>query len=167
MKYMIILFTHKEDLEGQSLDSFVDDAGVKLNNIVSQCGKRYLAFNNKAVEAERDNQVQQLVDLIEEMVARNGSSYFSDRIYEDIDRRLNQCLEDLKETYAQQLISEIQRIETEYANKSEKEKEAQIVSARRNYDEKLRNLKEKAEENVFTYIFQKIREIISKIWDRL
>lgn len=167
LKYMIILFTHKEDLEGQSLDNFVDDAGEKLNNIVSQCGKRYLAFNNKAAEAEQESQVQQLIDLIEDMVARNGRAYFSDRIYKDIDKRLNQCLVDLKETYTQQLLSEIQRIETECANKSEKEKEAQIVSARRNYDETIRNLKEKAEENVFTYIFQKITEILSKLWDTL
>ncbi|XP_076769490.1 GTPase IMAP family member 9-like [Arvicanthis niloticus] len=27
LKYMIILFTHKEDLENQSLDNFIDEAG--------------------------------------------------------------------------------------------------------------------------------------------
>ncbi|XP_031237686.1 GTPase IMAP family member 9-like isoform X2 [Mastomys coucha] len=167
LKYMIILFTHKDDLEDQSLDNFVSEAGEKLNNIVSQCGKRYLAFNNKAVQAEQENQVQQLMELIEEMVAKNGGSYFSDKIYEDIDNRLKQCLEDLKETYTQQFISEIQRIEKEYANKPEEEKELQIVSARSNYDEKRRNWKEEAEENIFMYIFQKIREILSKLWSKI
>lgn len=166
LKYMIILFTHKDNLEDQSLDNFVSEAGEKLNNIVLQCGKRYLAFNNKAVQAEQENQVQQLMELIEEMVANNGGSYFSDKIYEDIDNRLKQRLEDLKETYTQQFISEIQRIEKEYANKPE-EKELQIVSAKSNYDEKRRNWKEEAEENIFMYIFQKIREILSKLWSKI
>ncbi|XP_028640585.1 GTPase IMAP family member 7-like [Grammomys surdaster] len=167
LKYMIILFTRKEELEGQSLDNFVDEAGEKLNEIVLQCGKRYLAFNNKAVGAEQETQAQQLIDLIEEMVASNGGSYFSDRIYEDINNRLNQCLEYLREDYTKQLNSEIQRIEKEYVNKSEKEKETRIDSARKSYDDKIRNMKEKAEENIFTYIFKMLREILSKFWDTL
>lgn len=166
LKYMIILFTRKEELEGQSLDNFVDEAGEKLNNIVLQCGKRFLAFNNRAVEAEKEKQVEQLMGLTEEMVARNGGSYFSDRIYEDIDNRLNQCLQGLREDYTGKFISEIQNIEKEYANKSEKEKEARIVSARKSYDENIRNLREEAEENILTYIFQMIKEILSKLWDK-
>ncbi|GAB1290792.1 GTPase IMAP family member 9 [Apodemus speciosus] len=165
LKYMIVLFTRKEELEDQSLDNFLGEAGEKLNNIVSQCGGRYLAINNKAVGAEQENQVQQLIEMIEKMVARNGGSYFSDKIYEDIDNRLKQCLEDLKETYTQQFASEIRRIEREYANKSEKEKEARVFAARRNYDEKMRNVKEEAEENIFMYIFRKIREILLKLWN--
>nr|XP_034374643.1 GTPase IMAP family member 9-like [Arvicanthis niloticus] len=165
LKYMIILFTHKEDLENQSLDNFIDEAGEKLNNIVSECGKRYLAFNNRAVAAEQENQVQQLIELTEKMVASNGGSYFSDRIYEDINNRLNQCLKDLREDYTKKLISEIKKIEEEYTNKSEKE--ARLISARKSYDENIRNLKEKAEENIIMYIFQKIREILSKIWEKL
>ncbi|XP_052029634.1 GTPase IMAP family member 9-like [Apodemus sylvaticus] len=167
MKYMIILFPRKEELEGQSLDDFLGEAGERLNDIVSQCGGRYLAFNNKAGQAEQENQVQQLIEMIEKMVARNGGSYFSDKIYEDIDNRLKQCLEDLKEAYTQEFTSEIQSIEEKYANKSEKEKEAKLCSARRNFDEKMENVKKEAEENIFMYIFQKIREILLKLWDML
>lgn len=46
---MIILFIYKEDFEDQSFDNFVSDAGEKFNNIIFQCGKRYLVFNNKVV----------------------------------------------------------------------------------------------------------------------
>lgn len=167
LKYMIILFPRKEELEDQSLDEFLGEAGEKLNDIVSQCGGRYLAFNNKAGEAEKENQVQQLIEMIEKMVARNGGSYFSDKIYEDIDNRLKQCEEDLEETYTQQFTSEIQRIEKEYANKPEQEKEAKVFIARTNYDEKMRNVKKEAEENIFMYTFRKIREILSEFWDML
>ncbi|XP_038175704.1 GTPase IMAP family member 9-like [Arvicola amphibius] len=167
MKYMIVLFTRKDDLEDQSLDDFLGAPNDKLNNVIAQCGKRYLAFNNKAIEAEREDQVEQLVGLIEQMVDRNGGSYFSEKIYEDIDRRLRRCLRELEETYAQELNAEIKRIEREYAHKSEEEKKTRIDSARKNYDEKMKNLKEKAEENIFEYIFKKIRELLSNIWDKL
>ncbi|KAM7325314.1 hypothetical protein ACRRTK_015567 [Alexandromys fortis] len=167
MKHMIVLFTRKDDLEDQSLDDFLDESTDKLKNVIMQCGKRYLAFNNKAVEAEREDQVKQLVGLIEQMVDRNGGSYFSEKIYEDIDRRLRQCVRELEETYAQELNAEIKRIERECAHKSEKEKKTHIDYAKKNYDEKMGNLKEKAEESILGYIFKKIRGLLSIIWDKL
>ncbi|CAH7159729.1 GTPase IMAP family member 9 [Phodopus roborovskii] len=167
MKYMIVLFTRKDDLEGRSLDDFLGQSDGKLNNTILECGKRYLAFNNKAGKVEQEDQVQQLIQLIEKMVDRNGGSYFSEKIYEDTDRRLKQCLRNLEETYTQQLSVEITKIENEYANKSEKEKKTRIDSAKRNYDEKMRNLKEEAEENIFEYIFKKISEMLSKLWNKL
>ncbi|XP_059112603.1 GTPase IMAP family member 9-like [Peromyscus eremicus] len=159
MKYMIILFTRKDELENQSLDDFLGQANGKLKSIILQCGKRYLAFNNKAEGAEQENQVQQLVELIEKMVDGNGGSHFSEKIYEDVDNRLKQCLRNLEETYEQQLSAEIQRIG--------KEKKAQIDSAKREYNEKMRNIREEAEENILKYIFNKIREIFSKLWNKL
>ncbi|XP_036037681.1 GTPase IMAP family member 7 [Onychomys torridus] len=163
MKYMIVLFTRKDELEDQSLDDFLGPADEKLKNIILQCGKRYLAFNNKAVGDEQENQVQQLLELIEKMVDGNGGSYFSEKIYEDVDRRLKQCLRNLEEIYAQEFSAEIQRID----NQLEKEKMAQIDSARRNYDEKMRDIRGKAEENIFMYIFNKIIEMLSELWDKL
>ncbi|XP_038175511.1 GTPase IMAP family member 9-like [Arvicola amphibius] len=167
MKYMIVLFTRKDELNDRSLDDFLGEPNDKLNNVIAQCGKRYLAFNNKAVEVEREDQVEQLVGLIEQMVDRNEGSYFSEKIYEDIDRRLRQCLRELEETYAQELSDEIKRIEREYAHKSEEEKKKRIDSAKKNYDEKMENLKVKAEENILGYIYRKIYELLSKIWDKL
>ncbi|XP_050998609.1 GTPase IMAP family member 9-like [Acomys russatus] len=126
MRYMIVLFTRKDDLEDRSLDSFVEE-NKKLKDFVVQCGNRYVAFNNKAGEAEQETQVQELIELIENMVDRNGGSYFQEKIYEDTDNSLNDYLNNLEETYAQELSLEFQRIEKEYANKSEKEKEAELI----------------------------------------
>ncbi|XP_057630047.1 GTPase IMAP family member 9-like [Chionomys nivalis] len=167
MRYMIVLFTRKDDLEDQSLDDFLGESNDKLNNVIAQCGKRRLAFNNKAAEAEREDQVEQLVGLIEQMVDRNGGSYFSEKIYEDIDRRLRRCLRELEETYAQELNAEIKRIERECAHGSEEEKKKRMDSAKKNYDEKMENLKEKAEETILGYIYRKIHELLSEIWNKL
>ncbi|XP_051008372.1 GTPase IMAP family member 9-like [Acomys russatus] len=166
MRYMIVLFTRKDDLEDRSLDSFVEE-NKKLKDFVVQCGNRYVAFNNKAGEAEQETQVQELIELIENMVDRNGGSYFQEKIYEDTDNSLNDYLNNLEETYAQELSLEFQRIEKEYANKSEKEKEAEIDSAMRIYKEKIKSGREEAKENTLKYIFQQIFKILSKLWNKL
>ncbi|XP_015684507.2 GTPase IMAP family member 8-like [Protobothrops mucrosquamatus] len=73
-KYMILLFTRKEDLEGKTLDQFISEGNCTLKEQVYLCGKRYLAFNNKAEGAEREAQVAQLMEMIDELVKRNRSA---------------------------------------------------------------------------------------------
>nr|XP_006217602.1 GTPase IMAP family member 7 [Vicugna pacos] len=72
MKHMIILFTRKDDLEDQSLSDFIADVDGKLKSLIQECGDRYCAFSNscKTAQAEKEAQVQELVELIEKMVLR-------------------------------------------------------------------------------------------------
>ncbi|KAL7977866.1 hypothetical protein Chor_010818 [Crotalus horridus] len=70
-KYMILLFTRKEDLEGEALDQFISKGNCALKEQVYLCGNRYLAFNNKAEGAEREAQVAQLMEMIDELVEKN------------------------------------------------------------------------------------------------
>ncbi|XP_069318272.1 GTPase IMAP family member 7 [Eulemur rufifrons] len=169
MKYMIILFTRKEELMSQSLmlKDFIAGADVNLQIIIQECGNRYCAFSN-TIEAEKESQVQELVGLIEEMVQGNGGSYFSEAIYEDTEKRLRQEAELLRKTYADELKEKIKRVEKDYA-KSKEEKEKEIQSIMQKYDEKLRNIKEEAESNTFkkilTDIFKKISEIWHQFWN--
>ncbi|XP_015685169.2 GTPase IMAP family member 4-like [Protobothrops mucrosquamatus] len=72
--YMILLFTRKDDLEGKALDKFLSEGDRTLKEQVNLCGKRYLAFNNKAEGAEREAQVAQLMEMIDELVKRNHSA---------------------------------------------------------------------------------------------
>ncbi|KAF0881434.1 GIMA7 GTPase, partial [Crocuta crocuta] len=93
LKHMIMLFTRKDNLEEQSLSGFLEDADVNLKNIIKECGERYCAFNNRASEAEKEVQVQELVELIEQMVQSNGGAYFADSIYEETEERLKRQAE--------------------------------------------------------------------------
>ena len=43
MKYMIILFTHKDELEDQSLSDFLKNQDVNLRSLVKECGERCCA----------------------------------------------------------------------------------------------------------------------------
>ncbi|KAK9395894.1 GTPase IMAP family member 7-like [Crotalus adamanteus] len=69
--YMILLFTRKEDLEGKGLDRFISEGNCALKEQVYLCRNRYLAFNNKAEGAEREAQVAQLMEMIDELVEKN------------------------------------------------------------------------------------------------
>ena len=73
MKYMIILFTHKDELEDQSLSDFLKDADVNLRSLLQECGERCYAISNcrSTEEAEKEAQVQELVELIDKMVQNN------------------------------------------------------------------------------------------------
>ncbi|XP_012517546.1 PREDICTED: GTPase IMAP family member 7 [Propithecus coquereli] len=165
MKYMIILFTRKEELMSQSLmlNDFIAEADVNLQNIIQECGNRYCAFSN-VVEAEKESQVQELVGLIEKMVQANGGSYFSDAIYRDTEKRVRREAELLRKTYTDELNEKIKRVEKDYAHKSKNEKEKKIESLMRKYEEKLRNIREEAESNTFEKILTSIFKKLSEIW---
>ncbi|XP_025235686.1 GTPase IMAP family member 7 [Theropithecus gelada] len=165
MKHMVILFTRKEELEGQSLSDFIADADVNLKCIVQECGNRCCAFSNSSQtsEAEKEGQVQELVELIEKMVQCNKGAYFSDAIYKDTEERLKQREEILRKIYIDQLSEEIKLVK-EDEHKSEAEKEEKIKLLKIKCDEKIKNIREEAEKNIFADVLNRILKMISKIW---
>ncbi|XP_026547019.1 GTPase IMAP family member 7-like [Notechis scutatus] len=74
--YIIILFTHKEDLEGKTLEKFIAEGNAGLKEHVYDCGKRFLAFNDEAEGAERKAQVGQLMAMIDALVQKNRAAPF-------------------------------------------------------------------------------------------
>nr|XP_032658937.1 GTPase IMAP family member 4-like [Chelonoidis abingdonii] len=70
-KYMIILFTRKQDLRNKTLDEFLSAGDKDLQSLIQTCGNRRLAFNNKAEGTEKSAQVSQLLEMIDEMVCGN------------------------------------------------------------------------------------------------
>ena len=154
MKYMIILFTRKEELEDQSLRGFLESAGVILGSLLQECGDRYCAFSNSrhTHQAEKEAQVQELVELIENMVQDNQGAYFSDDIYKNTEERLRRREEVLKKIYDDQLKTDIQKVEMESAQACKKmiqEKERLIKLLKMEYEEKLRHAREEAQNSIF------------------
>ncbi|XP_049479196.1 GTPase IMAP family member 7-like [Panthera uncia] len=164
LRHLIMLFTRKDNLEEQSLRHVLADADVKLRNIISECGNRYCVFNNRASEAEKEAQVQELVELIEEMVQSNGGAYFTDAIYEDTEKRLKQREEDLKKIYTDQLNNEIKLVEKEYAHKSQEEREEKIKRLKMKYAEQIKNIRVEAEMGLFRDGSNGIIRMLSQIW---
>lgn len=167
MKYVIVLFTRKDELKGQSLNNFIAESDTNLKSIIKECGGRYLAISNKAEGAERETQVQELMGLVETLVQSNGGLYFSDPIYKDVEQRLEKQVEILREIYTDVLAKEIRIVEEEHAlgKLSAQEREEKIQAIRGKYNLKIRNLRETAKKNIFDRIVEEIKKILLKIWN--
>uniref|UniRef100_G1TIT2 AIG1-type G domain-containing protein n=1 Tax=Oryctolagus cuniculus TaxID=9986 RepID=G1TIT2_RABIT len=164
MKHMIVLFTRREELEDQTLDDFIATADVSLKSVIQECGGRCYAISNRADKAEKEGQVQELVDMIEKMSRENPCGYFNENIYKDIEKRLNKQADILQKKYDEQLKNEIKLIENDCSLKTKEEISKRIVEARIRYDEKKKDRNEEDEQNTFDYIFCWVKNALWKIW---
>ena len=121
MKYMIILFTHKEELEDLSLSNFLENADVNLQRLIKECGERCCAISNSknTDQAEKEAQVQELVELIDKMVQDNQGAYFTNPAHKGTEVRKRKE-EVLKKIYTDHLEIQIVRVEEECAQECKK-----------------------------------------------
>ncbi|XP_049331773.1 GTPase IMAP family member 8-like [Astyanax mexicanus] len=81
-KYTIILFTHGDQLEGESVEKLIRE-NKSLSRLIDQCGG-YHVFNNK--DLENRQQVTDLLEKIDRMVERNGGSCYTNEMFEDAEK---------------------------------------------------------------------------------
>ena len=107
LKYSMVLFTG-----GDSIDIPVDDyieKSPELKQLIGECGDRYHVFDNK----KRDcTQVTRLLAKIDEMVAANGGQHYTDQMYEEAQRKIEEEKE-RKRMEAERKIEEEEQRERE------------------------------------------------------
>ncbi|KAF3815851.1 hypothetical protein GH733_016190, partial [Mirounga leonina] len=82
MSHTIVLFTHKEDLEGDSLTDYIQDTdNTALRKLVAACGGRVCAFNNCATGSDRDGQAKELMDLMEGLMLERRGGHYTNGLY--------------------------------------------------------------------------------------
>ncbi|KAF4020464.1 hypothetical protein G4228_011984 [Cervus hanglu yarkandensis] len=83
-RYMVVLFTHKEDLAGASLDEYVANTdNLRLRSLVRECGRRYCAFNNRASGDEQREQLAQLMAVIEGLQREHQGAFLTNELFFD------------------------------------------------------------------------------------
>ncbi|XP_075773003.1 GTPase IMAP family member 1-like [Pelodiscus sinensis] len=103
MKHVIVLFTRKEDLGGGSLSDYVThQSNSNLHRLVTACGGRYCAFNNKATGAEQDAQVKELMGMVERLVQENRDRYTNEP-YRYVEETLQSKMRDLQHQYKEEM----------------------------------------------------------------
>ncbi|XP_078542518.1 GTPase IMAP family member 4-like isoform X2 [Lissotriton helveticus] len=112
-RYMMVLFTRTDDLEyaNITLEDYMRGADEKLKRVISSCGGRYLALNNRAAEAARAQQVEALVSLVQGMVEKNGGSCYTTEMFkraeEEIQKEMaknNKSREEAKQSFLARIM---------------------------------------------------------------
>lgn len=80
-EYMIVLFTRGDELQRLSINEYVHSGNRQLREVVRSCGGRFHVFNNKS---SNRTQVVTLINIIDQMVAVNGGSHFTERMYREM-----------------------------------------------------------------------------------
>ncbi|XP_040858481.1 GTPase IMAP family member 5-like isoform X2 [Ochotona curzoniae] len=82
LRHTVVLFTHKEDLKGQSLEDYVTntDNGA-LQDLVLQCGRRVCGFNNWASGEEQQVQLAELMAVIAQLEQELKGSFLSNDLF--------------------------------------------------------------------------------------
>ncbi|XP_073699599.1 uncharacterized protein [Garra rufa] len=116
LKYIIVLFTRGDFLKNKSIEEFLEKPGSALNQLIESCGNRFHVFNNN--ETEDRTQVTDLLQKIDNMVKANGGSYYSCKMFREMEREIQeQQMKILMEK-----VEQVNREREELMNKHEEEK---------------------------------------------
>ncbi|XP_071319066.1 GTPase IMAP family member 8-like [Trachinotus anak] len=74
-RHVIVLFTSGDTLGAKSIEQHIESEGKPLRWLIEKCGKRYHVIDNTNND---DDQVTELLEKMEEMVAGNCSLYLSE-----------------------------------------------------------------------------------------
>ncbi|XP_028269693.1 GTPase IMAP family member 7-like [Parambassis ranga] len=85
--YTIVLFTHADLLEGKSVKEYLSES-EHLRRLINQCGGRYHSLINKP--RSKRFQVRELLDKIEQMVEENGGGHYTNEMYQEAQRKLEE-----------------------------------------------------------------------------
>ncbi|XP_072552350.1 GTPase IMAP family member 7-like [Salminus brasiliensis] len=113
-KYTILLFTRGDRLTDQTIEEYVAGAGDSLNQVVKTCGGRYHVFNNENT-ADR-SQVSGLMEKIDKMVLENDGGCYTNEMYENVERAIQEREKALRNEKDQQVRAkemEIQQLRIE------------------------------------------------------
>ncbi|XP_073700391.1 GTPase IMAP family member 8-like [Garra rufa] len=115
LKYTIVLFTRGDFLKNKTIEQFLGKPESALKNLIEACGNRYHVFNNE--ETRDRTQVTDLLQKIDNMVKANGDSYYSCKMFGEMER-------EKQEKQTKILMEKVERQirEKELMNKHEEEK---------------------------------------------
>ncbi|KAK7903994.1 hypothetical protein WMY93_016601 [Mugilogobius chulae] len=121
-QYTIVLFTHGDELEDSTIESFIE-ANEDMSEF-KMCDNRYHIFNNKIKD---QNQVETFLHKINQIIEKNGGKYYTNEMFKKAEeaiekekRRILMEMEEENRKKARQYIQDEKRREEE-ARKAEEE----------------------------------------------
>lgn len=82
-QFLLVLFTQGDQLQGRSIEDFLEES-PELSEFVRSCGGGYQLFDNTGRDRSTQHlQVVQLLKKIDKMVADNGGDYYSNEMFKE------------------------------------------------------------------------------------
>ncbi|XP_062049774.1 GTPase IMAP family member 4-like [Lepus europaeus] len=116
-KFMILLFTRKDNLEGTDIHDYLSRAPRALQELVDKFGDRYCAFNNRATMAEQQVQRAELLSLVERVVSENKGECYTNKMYQRAEKEIQKQIQVMQEHYRAELEREKRQIRKAYEAK--------------------------------------------------
>ncbi|KAL1251954.1 hypothetical protein QQF64_019750 [Cirrhinus molitorella] len=134
LMYTIVLFTNGDKLKNKTIEQYLGKSESALNKLIESCGNRYHVFNNE--ETGDRTQVTDLLQKIDNMVKENGDSYYSCKMFREMEREKQEQQMKILMEKMEQVIRE----KEELMNKHEEEKKRMQMMME---DERQNNKKER------------------------
>ncbi|KAJ8321223.1 hypothetical protein KUTeg_001224, partial [Tegillarca granosa] len=105
-KHMIVIFTRKDDLDSRnkSLEEILSTAPKHLWDILSECGHRYIAWNNNGSGEEKEFLVRRLHDTMESVLQENKGRFFQSDIFNETEMMLVRRQKEIRTKYESCLV---------------------------------------------------------------
>ncbi|XP_026005843.1 GTPase IMAP family member 4-like [Astatotilapia calliptera] len=116
-KYSMVLFTHGDQLEGTTIEEFLEGSS-DLQELVARCNGQYHVFNNKLKER---SQVTELIQKIREIVQKNGGSHYTNEMFQEAERAIEEEKQRILKEKEEEIRKEKQKIEREIQERYEKQ----------------------------------------------
>uniref|UniRef100_A0A8C1R8W8 GTPase IMAP family member 8 n=1 Tax=Cyprinus carpio TaxID=7962 RepID=A0A8C1R8W8_CYPCA len=116
LKYTIVLFTNGDKLKNKTIDQFLGKPESALNQLIQACGNRFHVFNNN--ETRDRTQVTDLLQKIDNMVKENGESYYSCKMFREMEREI----QEQQKLILMEKVEQVNREKEELMKKHKEEK---------------------------------------------
>ncbi|XP_072531167.1 GTPase IMAP family member 8-like isoform X2 [Salminus brasiliensis] len=148
-RYTMVLFTRGDDLKKTSIEQFIKDSDRSLQNIIYQCGDRYHVLNNS--NPEDQTQVSALLEKIEHMVEVNGGSCYTNEMFQQVEKALQEEQERILKEREEEIEREKEELRTKHEAELEKMKKTMEEEQQKQDEER------KEREREFREIDEQIR----------
>ncbi|XP_059399338.1 GTPase IMAP family member 8-like [Carassius carassius] len=115
LMYTMVLFTRGDDLNDKTIEQCLGKPGSALNELIEACGNRFHVFNNK--ETRDRTQVTDLLLKIDNMVKENGESYYSCKMFREMEREI----QEQQKNILMEKVEQVNREKEELMTKHEEE----------------------------------------------
>ncbi|XP_051988808.1 interferon-induced very large GTPase 1-like [Xyrauchen texanus] len=143
LMYTMILFTRGDYLKNKTIEQWLGKPGSVIRNLIEQCGNRFHVFNNN--ETRDRTQVSELLEKIDVMVTANGDSYYSCKMFRQMERERQEKQMNIMMERVETLNREREELLTKHEEEKERMKKM-MEEERQNHEKENKRRKEKFRE---------------------